>query len=91
MKVYLVVTEHDGETNDVDVFETRKDAEFHMNNTAKGLIESDKDLFEVLRSRGFVSIGNKTRNGRTRCEWYISILERVVGHYSEEDLKEFGS
>lgn len=90
MKVYAVIIEHAGGV-DVDVFETRKDAEFRMNNTAKGLIESDKDLFEVLRSRGFVAIGYKDEDGRTMCEWYINIVERVVGHYSEEDLKEFGS
>ena len=90
MKVYVVLYENkEDNVLTVDVFRTKEDATFRMNDVANTILEHDEELYEIYRLEGsFVSIGYDDPEGYTTCTNRISIFEKLVGHYSKKDKEE---
>lgn len=91
MKVYVVIAKYFNTMESLDVFETRKDAGIYFDEIVDRIIRQDRNLFELSRFDDLVLLGYEDhRDGSIGCKWCVTILEKEVKHYSEEDLKVFG-
>ncbi len=93
MIVYVTMLKEESvDITEIKVWKTREDAVKYMNDTVESILKHEEDLYELYRSPSrYVSIGFKDWDGKDTCAYYIRVLERIVEHYSEEDLKEMGS
>ena len=93
MIVYVTMLKEESvDITEIKVWKTKEDAVKYMNDTVESILTHEHDLYELYRgSERHVSIGFKDVDGKDTCAYYIRVLERIVEHYSEEDLKEMGS